>query len=249
MGKSLFAESGSSGSKTGADGAIHGLSHPTALTKLVRTAAPVMFITFEGSEGSGKTSHIIPLAEFLRDRGYPVLTTREPGGTPIGDRVRTILLDLKHTEMHPRTEVLLLQASRAQLVEQVIRPHLLAGEVVLCDRYADSSLAYQGYGYGNDPELIRPLVDFAINGLKPDLTLLLDVDVQEGLRRKISEGEWNRLDSYTIDFYQRVRQGYLYLAQAEPERWVLIDANKPLEQVQQTIRTVVMERLQRTHET
>jgi dTMP kinase len=202
-----------------------------------------MFITFEGSEGSGKTSHLPPLASYLEELGYTVLGTREPGGTPIGDRVRSILLDLKHIEMHRRTEFLLLQASRAQLVEQVIRPRLQAGEIVLCDRYADSSLAYQGYGYGFDPEELRPLIDFATCSLKPDLTFLLDVEVEEGLRRKTQEGEWNRLDAYQVDFYRRVRQGYLRLAQAEPQRWILIDANQPFEQVQSAIRKVVVERL------
>ncbi len=204
-----------------------------------------MFITFEGSEGSGKTSQLAPLVEYLRAQGYAVFATREPGGTPIGDKIRAILLDLGHTEMHKRTEILLLQASRAQLVEQVIRPRLQAGEIVLCDRYADSSLAYQGYGYGIDPEVIRPLVEFATCGLKPDLTLLLDVEVEEGLRRKARGREWNRLDAYTIDFYQRVRQGYLQLAQADPQRWVVLDANRPLDMVQAEIRQVVMERLPR----
>jgi dTMP kinase len=204
-----------------------------------------MFITFEGSEGSGKTSHILPLAEFLRSLGYAVFTTREPGGTPIGDRVRSILLDLQHTEMHRRTEILLLQASRAQLVEQVIRPHLQEGQVVLCDRFADSSLAYQGYGYGIDPEQLRPLVEFATCGLKPDLTLLLDVDVEEGLRRKARGSEWNRLDAYTVDFYQRVRQGYFELVRFDPGRWVIVDANRPLDQVEEEIRRVVGERLKR----
>ncbi len=204
-----------------------------------------MFITFEGSEGSGKTSQLLPLARFLQERGYPVFTTREPGGTPIGDKVRSILLDLKNTEMHPRTEILLLQASRAQLVEQIIRPRLQAGEIILCDRYGDSSLAYQGYGYGIDPAELRPLIDFATCGLKPDLTLLLDVNVEEGLRRKARHGEWNRLDAYQVDFYQRVRQGYFQLAQAEPQRWVIIDANHPFDQVQEEIRGVVMERIKR----
>jgi len=202
-----------------------------------------MFITFEGSEGSGKTSQLPPLAGFLRERGYPVFVTREPGGTPIGDKVRLILLDLQNTEMHRRTEVLLLQASRAQLVEQVICPRLAAGEIVLCDRYADSSLAYQGYGYGIDPDELRPLIEFATCGLKPGLTLLFDVDVEEGLRRKTRHGEWNRLDAYQVDFYRRVRQGYLQLARAEPQRWVIVDANRSFEQVQEQIRQVVIERL------
>jgi len=204
-----------------------------------------MFITLEGPEGSGKTRQIAPLADFLRQQGYPVLVTREPGGTLIGDQVRAILSDLYNTAMRPRTEILLFQASRAQLVEQVILPHLEAGGVVLCDRYADSTLAYQGYGHQVDLEQLRALIAFATGGLKPDLTLLLDMDVEEGLRRKTQGGEWNRLDAYELSFHQRVRQGYLQMVQAEPERWVVIDAVQPPEQVQAAVRKMVMERIKR----
>ncbi|MGW8251318.1 MAG: dTMP kinase, partial [Anaerolineales bacterium] len=165
-----------------------------------------MFITLEGSEGSGKSSQQVQLAEYLRALDIPVLATREPGGTPIGEQVRVILSDLQHTAMHPRAEILLFQASRAQLVEQVIRPHLAKGGVVLCDRYADSTIAYQGYGYRViDLDLLRTIVSFATGGLKPDLTLLLDLDVEEGLRRRARGGEWNRLDTYDLQFYRRVR--------------------------------------------
>ena len=153
-----------------------------------------MFITFEGIEGSGKTSQIPPLAEFLETQGYQVLMIREPGGTQIGDQVRDILLSLKNTEMNTRTEILLFQSSRAQLVEEVILPRLADGAVILCDRYADSTLAYQGYGYEEfSPDELKPLVDFATGGLKPDLTLFLDVDVEEGLSRRAKGGGWNRL--------------------------------------------------------
>jgi len=202
-----------------------------------------MFITFEGSEGSGKTSQIPSLAEFLTQAGYPVLVTREPGGTPIGDQVREILSAFKNTAMLPRTEVLLFQASRAQLVDEVIRPCLASGGVVLCDRYADSTLAYQGYGYQLELGLLRQVIDFATGGLKPDLTLLLDMDVEEGLRRRANSGSLNRLDELGLAFYQRVRQGYFQLAQAEPHRWVVIDAGRPPEQVQEDIRRVILERL------
>jgi dTMP kinase len=204
-----------------------------------------MFITLEGSEGSGKTSQLPVLAEYLRGQGIPVVTTREPGGTPIGDQIRAVLLSLENTAMQPRTEILLLQASRAQLVEQLVRPRLAAGEVVLCDRYADSSLAYQGYGYQKFPlEELRSIIAFATGGLKPDLTLLLDVDVEEGLRRRAQDGGWNRLDAYDQAFYQRVRQGYLEMAEAEPERWVVIDAGRSFDAVQAEIRSVVLEKLQ-----
>ena len=203
-----------------------------------------MFITFEGPEGSGKSTQLHDLAAYLCQAGYDVLSTREPGGTQIGEQIRSVITNLENTAMLPRTEILLLQASRAQLVEEVIRPHLNRGGLVLCDRYADSTLAYQGYGYQLDLEPLRALIEFATGGLKPDLTLLLDVDVEEGLRRRAMGGGWNRLDAFDLAFYQRVRQGYRELAQAEPERWVTIDAGKPPEQVQQAIRRVILQRLE-----
>ncbi|NLG70496.1 MAG: dTMP kinase [Chloroflexi bacterium] len=205
-----------------------------------------MFITFEGPDGSGKSSQISALAEYLRAAGYSILQTREPGGTAIGDKIRTLLFDLKNTDITHRTEILLFQASRAQLVSQVIRPHLEAGWVVLCDRFADSTLAYQGYGYecrfGIDE--LRRIIDFATQGLKPDLTLLLDVDVEVGLRRRQRTGDWNRLDAFDLAFHRRVRSGYLELAREEPQRWVIVDASRPSEQVQEEIRKVVISRLQ-----
>lgn len=203
-----------------------------------------MFITFEGSDGCGKSTQIARLAEFLRQEGYPVLLTREPGGTPIGEQIRTILSDLKNTEMEKRTEILLFQAARAQHVEQLINPHLQQGGLVLCDRYADSTLAYQGYGYQLfDLEHLRALINFATGGLWPDLTLFLDVSVEEGLRRRANGGEWNRLDAYQLDFYQRVRAGYHTMAEAEPQRWVIIDAARSPVDVQDEIRRVVLDRL------
>jgi dTMP kinase len=202
-----------------------------------------VFITFEGSEGCGKSSQVARLSVFLQQQGYDLLTTREPGGTPIGEQIRTVISNLQNTEMQQRTEILLFQASRAQLVEQVIRPHLAKGGVVLSDRYADSTLAYQGFGYQRDLSPLRALIQFATGGLKPDLTLLLDVEVEVGLKRRLHGGEWNRLDALQLDFYQRVRNGYFQLMQEEPERWVLIDAMQPFETVQQAIRHVVVERL------
>lgn len=202
------------------------------------------FITLEGPEGGGKTMHLPALADFLRQQGYQVLTTREPGGTPIGDQIRTVLMELKNTDMQPRTEALLFQASRAQLVAQVIRPHLERGGIVLSDRYADSTLAYQGYGHGQFAlEALRGLIEFATGGLKPDLTLLLDVDTQVGLQRKMSEGEWNRLDAYDLDFHRRVRCGYLEMVQAEPQRWKVIDAGQPVEAVRQALCQAVLSQI------
>lgn len=202
-----------------------------------------MFITLEGPEGSGKTSQMALLVPHLRQAGYPVVATREPGGTSIGDQVRAVLTRLENTEMHARTEILLFQASRAQLVEQVIRPALVDHQVVLCDRYADSTLAYQGYGHQVDLATLRTIVDFATGGLKPDLTLLLDIPVEEGLRRRSRGGDWNRLDAYELAFHQRVRAGYHALMEAEAERWVCIDAAQPFDQVQAALRAAVLERL------
>ena len=202
-----------------------------------------MFITFEGSEGCGKSSQVARLSDFLHQQGYDILTTREPGGTPIGEQIRAIISNLKNTEMQQCTEILLFQASRAQLVEQVVRPHLAKGGVVLSDRYADSTLAYQGFGYERDLTPLRALIQFATGGLKPDLTLLLDVDVEVGLKRRAHGGEWNRLDGLQLEFYQRVRQGYFQLVEEEPERWIVIDAMQPFEQVQQAIRQVVIRQL------
>ncbi len=202
-----------------------------------------VFITFEGPEGSGKTTQIPLLVDFLRSRGHEVLTTREPGGTPIGDQIRAILSDLGNTAMHPRAEILLFLASRAQLVEQVIRPHLAGGGVVLCDRYADSTLAYQGYGHGVDLGVLQNLLLFATGGVFPHLTFLLDLDVEAGLKRRAQGGDWNRLDAYALEFHRRVRRGYHQLAKKEPERWVVIDASQPPERVQAAIRQSLAERL------
>jgi dTMP kinase len=200
-----------------------------------------MFITLEGPEGSGKSSQIPDLAEFLHGQGWDVLTTREPGGTAIGDQIRQILMRLDNQELHPRTEILLFLASRAQLVEQVITPALREGKLVLSDRFGDSTLAYQGYGHGLDLDNLRAMLDFATDKHKPDLTLLLDVNVEVGLQRKRKEDEWNRLDAYELAFHQRVREGYHELSRLEPERWRVIDAMQPKEAVQLALRQAVMQ--------
>ncbi len=203
-----------------------------------------MFITFEGPEGSGKSSQIPELSAFLRAQGRTVYTTREPGGTPIGDQVRGVLMSMRNTAMNPRAETLLFCAARAQLVEEVIRPRLVQGEIVISDRYADSTLAYQGYGHGNPLEVLRQLLQFATGGLWPDLTLLLDLPVEQGLQRKrAGNSEWNRLDALEVEFHQRVRQGFLEMAKAEPQRWRVIDASQPREAVQLALRAAVLERL------
>jgi len=203
-----------------------------------------MFITLEGPDGSGKSMQIPALAEFIRSQGYEVLTTREPGGTNIGDQIRQVIMKLGNTSMPPRTEILLFCAARAQIVEEVLRPALQRGVVVISDRYADSTLAYQGYGHGVDLEELTRLLKFTTGGLRPDLTLLLDVDAETGLRRRqTSGGEWNRLDAYALSFHKRVREGYHQLAAAEPERWRTIDASQAPEMVQSCIQDVVRQAL------
>ena len=203
-----------------------------------------LFITFEGPEGCGKTTQIKLLAQALTARGCEVLSLREPGGTSIGDQIREVLHDLRNTEMHARTEILLYNAARAQIVEQRIKPHLQAGGIVLCDRFADSTLAYQGYGRGLDLADVRHIVTFATQNLKPDLTLYLDIDVEAGLaRRRAGGGEWNRMDDQTVEFYRRVRQGYRALMAEEPQRWIAIDASRSVEDVQRDVWAIVENRL------
>ena len=203
-----------------------------------------MFITLEGPEGSGKSTQIKHLAKRLEEMGYSVITTREPGGTPIGDQIRQVLVRMENKELHPRTEILLFLAARAQLVEQVIKPALQDGKIILCDRYGDSTLAYQGYGHGLDLEQLRRMLDFATDHLKPDLTILLDLDVKTGLMRKKAEDEWNRLDAYEALFHERVREGYLQLAREEPERWRIVDASQAIDAVQEDLFRIILDALE-----
>lgn len=204
-----------------------------------------MFITLEGPDGSGKSSQIQPLSDYLTNLGYAVFTTQEPGGTKISNQVKDILKSMSYKDMmHPRTEILLFCSARAQLVEEFIRPHLEAGHIIISDRYADSTLAYQGYGHGYDLKLLKQLLDFATGSLWPSLTILLDIDAEEGLRRrKIGGEEWDRLDDYELAFHKRVREGYLELASQEPERWCKINANQSPENVQSMIREAITSRL------
>lgn len=203
-----------------------------------------MFITLEGPEGSGKTSHIPHLVEFLREKGYTVFPTREPGGTSISEQIRDVLHDMKNAEMHPRTETLLYQAARAQIVEQVIKPRLADGEIVISDRYYDSTIAYQGYGHQQNLDEVRALVKYATGGLTPDLTILLDLDVEVGLKRKTqNEVEWNRMDAYTVEFHRRVRAGYQEMVKAEPKRWVVVNSEQAWDSVQAELRKVILGKL------
>ena len=199
-----------------------------------------MFITFEGPDGSGKSTQIGLLTTYLQAQGRRVYRTREPGGTSIGDQIRDVLHSVNNTEMRPVTEILLYSASRAQLVAQVIKPMLAEGYTVLCDRYADSTYAYQGYGRQLDMAMLQRITQFATQNLKPDLTIYLDLPVEDGLMRKrkandAGEGELNRMDRQAAAFYERVRQGYLQMAQAEADRWRVIDARQSVEQIHRQI--------------
>lgn len=203
-----------------------------------------MFITLEGPEGSGKTSHVPSLVDYLREKGYTVFPTREPGGTSISEQIREVIHSLKNPEMHPHTETLLYQAARAQIVEQVIRPRLADGQIVISDRYADSTVAYQGYGHQQDIEQVRALINYATGGLVPDLTILLDLEVEVGLERKRqNNSEWNRMDDQEVAFYHRVRAGYLEMVRQEPERWVVIDAGQDWHTVQAELRNTILSKL------
>ncbi len=203
-----------------------------------------MFISFEGLDGSGKTTQIQRLAVWLRTHHRHVLTLREPGGTKIGDAIRAILHDRNHSNMDPRTELLLYCASRAQLIAEQVQPYLNGGGIVLSDRFADSTLAYQGYGRGLDLDFLRSLLDFTTRGVKPDLTLYFDVEPERALQRRMASGaEINRIDVETIEFHQRVRDGYHQLIAQEPERWQLIDASATPDQVAAQVKDIVKTRL------
>jgi len=200
------------------------------------------FITLEGPEGSGKTTAARHLAGWLRERGRTVVLTQEPGGTPLGEEIRRIVLHMRgmSDDLDPRADALLYAAGRAQHVARVIRPALERGDWVVCARYLDSSLAYQGAGYGNDMADLRRLQGFATGGLLPDLTLLLDVPVDVGLERTRRRAEWNRFeDTEELAFFEQVRSAYLRLAEGEPERFRVIDGSGSVEEADAAIREVV----------
>jgi dTMP kinase len=206
-----------------------------------------MFITFEGIDGSGKTTQITQVTDYLRQAGYTVLLTREPGGTAIGDQVREVLHRLDNIAMHPHTELLLYCASRAQIVAEVIRPALDQGQIVISDRYGDSTLAYQGYGHGLELAALKQILAFATGGLQPDVTVYLDLSPEAGLKRRQAGSmfgeEWNRLDDMALSFHQKVYAGYEKLIEAEPQRWLRIAGDQPADQVQAAIRRALAPRL------
>ena len=208
------------------------------------------FITFEGIEGSGKTTQIKLLAQQLRQRGYQVLQTREPGGCQIADQIRGILLHPDNAAMVSRAELLLYAAARAQHVEEIVQPALAAGKIVLCDRFTDATLAYQGDGRGLDRGLISQLNKLAAGDCRPDLTLLFDLPVTIGLGRALQresdqqDSSEGRFERETLEFHQRIRDGYLALASAEPERFRILAANQAPELISRQITDIVASFLQ-----
>ena len=194
-----------------------------------------VFVTLEGGEGSGKSTVLAALSERLAERGIAYVGTREPGGTPLGERVRAIVLDLR-ADIEPLTEALLFIAARAELVSSLIEPSLARGDVVICDRFADSTVAYQGYGRGVDRDVLAQLNAVATRGLVPDLTVLFDLPAADGLARSRGQGEADRFEREDLAFHERVHAGYLELAKREPERWLVVDATRSVDEVTQTVR-------------
>jgi dTMP kinase len=202
-----------------------------------------LFVTFEGGDASGKSTQILRIAARLSAAGWPPLVAREPGGTPLAEAIRGLLLD-PVWQPEPLTEALLMVAARSDLVARAIRPALQDGRVVLCDRYDDSTLAYQGGGRGLDPEMLRSWNQAATGGLKPDLTVLFDLDpVRARARRGAGAAGTNRLDREPADFHDRVRAAYLELARAEPERFAVVDAEAAPDRLEAAIWRAVSERL------
>lgn len=197
------------------------------------------FISFEGIEGTGKTTQARLLADYLTDLRFAVVVTEEPGGTPIGLRIREVLLKVEHTEMQSLTELLLYSADRSQHMHELILPSLSAGKILITDRFSDSTLAYQGFGRSLDMDTISTLDRIATGGLKPDLTLLLDIDVLTGLRRNRGANKVDRIEREDLAFHEKVRAGYFELARREPGRIKVIDASGGIEEIRTKVNKAV----------
>lgn len=198
-----------------------------------------LFITVEGTDGSGKTTQIGFMNEYFKNAGHDVLLTREPGGTRISEKARSIILDPDHTEMGNITEFLLYSAARAQLVHEVIRPSLEKGTIVVCDRYVDSSFAYQAYGRGLDLKLLESISDFAIGGLMPDITFFFDMDPEIALKRRFASTQSDRIENERLEFHRKVHSGYIKLAEKYPERIKRIHAVESAQSIWSEVRAIL----------
>ncbi|MEC4686532.1 MAG: dTMP kinase [Nitrospirota bacterium] len=198
-----------------------------------------VFITFEGIEGSGKSTVSELASKYLASNGFKVIHTYEPGDTAAGKEIRSILLDPAHKGMHPVTELLLYFADRAEHVHHLIAPALKRGDVVLCDRFTDSTMAYQGFGRGLDLKMLRDIDAVARDGVWPELTILLDLDVRAGLQRNSHAGKKDRIEMEEIAFHERVREGFLSIARKEPERVKVVDASRPIDAVFAEVRALM----------
>ncbi len=207
-----------------------------------------LFITFEGGEGCGKSVQAKALYKRLSQLAIPAILTQEPGGSSLGRKLGRWLKWAEGTDISPLSELLLFNASRAQLVTQVIQPNLQSGKIVICDRYADSTTAYQSYGRGLDLEMVKSVNNTATQGLNPHLTILLDMPVEEGLARKKAKKQ-DRFEQEDLAFHQRVREGYLKLEANEPQRWLVIDATQPKEKIAETIWQNVRQLIRQKNET
>ncbi len=202
-----------------------------------------LFITVEGGEGVGKSTNMAFLQEYLRTRGVDIVVTREPGGTRLGEDIREMLLRVRDEQVCPMTELLLIFAARAQHISERIEPALAAGKWVLCDRFTDATYAYQSGGRGMDADIVRRLEELVQGGLRPDFTLLLDAPVSTGMARARGRGELDRFEREALDFFERVRDTYLHLAQGASSRYRIIDASVPLAEVQRQLTAVCQELL------
>ena len=193
-----------------------------------------LFIVFEGGEGCGKSTQTRALLRRLSKDGFRAVLTREPGGTRLGERVRRFLKQTGETRISPLAELFLIATARAQLVSEIIRPELEKGKMVICDRFTPSTLAYQGYGRGLNTDSLREVNDIATDGMSPDLIVLLDIPIEDGLGRKKSK-ERDRFESESLAFHARVRRGYLDMAKADPERWLVVDGRLPKKEIEKMI--------------